>query len=151
MSIGIDFGFSHVKIVEIEQSENGFSVKKIGSKPILEDLNSFNPENINKANWIAAIHELCQEMNINPNKIKTVTSGLSGKQVSIKQITTLEMETQELTTSLEFEAKKHIPLDGTEVIMDYHIIGDNIKEVGKIDVLLIATTKNLINQNNKTI
>ena len=58
---------------------------------------------------------------------------------------------QELIQSLEFEAKKHIPLDGTEVIMDYHIIGDNIKEVGKIDVLLIATTKNLINQHYQLI
>ena len=45
--------------------------------------------------------------------------------------------------------KKHIPLDGTEVIMDYHIIGDNPKEPGKIDVLLIATTKNLINQHHQ--
>jgi len=35
--------------------------------------------------------------------------------------------------------------------MDYHIVGENTKEVGKIDVLLVATTKNLINQHNQLI
>ena len=34
MSIGIDFGFSHVKIVEIEPKDSGFTIKNIGSKPI---------------------------------------------------------------------------------------------------------------------
>ena len=61
------------------------------------------------------------------------------------------MAGQELVQALEFEAKKHIPLDGTEVIMDYHIIGESSKEVGKIDVLLVATTKNLITQHNQLI
>ncbi len=149
MSIGIDFGFSHVKIVEIEPKDSGFTIKNIGSKPIFEDLKNFNPEKINKSNWIAAIQELCQEMNINPNKIKTATSGLSGNKVSIKQITTLEMDSQELATSLEFEAKKHIPLDGTEPIIDYHIIGQNKEEIDKNDILLIATTKNYVSRHNE--
>ena len=149
MSIGIDFGYSHVKIIEIEQNDNGIVIKKIGSKSILEDLNNFNPENIDKANWVAAIQELCQELNINPNKTKKVTSGLSGKQVSIKQITTLEMESQELITSLEFEAKKHIPLDGTEPIIDYHILGQNKEEIDKNDILLVATTKNYVSKHDE--
>ena len=58
------------------------------------------------------------------------------------------MNDEELVNSLEFEAKKHIPLDGTEAVMDYHILGQNTKELDKINVLLFATTKNLINQHN---
>ena len=74
-----------------------------------------------------------------------------GSSTTIKQIVTLDLGGSELIQSLEFEAKKHIPLDGTEVIMDYHVIGDNVKEAGKIDVLLVATTKNLINQHDQLI
>ena len=58
------------------------------------------------------------------------------------------MKEDELLQSLEFEAKKHIPLDGTETVMDYHIKGSNTNEIDKIDVLLVATTKNIIKQSN---
>ena len=51
--------------------------------------------------------------------------------LSVKEITTLEMKEDELLQSLEFEAKKHIPLDGTEPIIDYHIIGQNKNEIDK--------------------
>ena len=90
----------------------------------------------------------CKEMGINPRRTKNIISGLTGKEVSIKQLTTLEMNEEDLATSLEFEAKKHIPLDGTEPILDYHIIGQNKEEIDKNDLLLVATTKNYINKHN---
>ena len=46
MSIGIDFGYSHVKIDEIEQNDTNIVIKKIGSKSILEDLNNFKIDQI---------------------------------------------------------------------------------------------------------
>ena len=59
---------------------------------------------------------------------------MSGSNVSIQQITTLEMNQEELEQSLEFEAKKHIPLDGTDAIIDYHHLGNNQSELDKINV-----------------
>jgi len=56
------------------------------------------------------------------------------------------MPDQELSVSLEFEAKKHIPLDGTDAIIDYHHLGVNNKEIDKINVLLASTTKNIIRE-----
>ena len=53
---------------------------------------------------------------------------------------------EELFQALEFEAKKHIPLDGTEAMMDYHILGNSTNEIDKINILLVATTKNIIKQ-----
>ena len=86
-----------------------------------------------------------------PKKIKTIITAISGKNLSVKEITTLEMKEDELLQSLEFEAKKHIPLDGTEAVMDYHIKGTNDNEIDKINVLLVATTKNIIKQFNSII
>ena len=149
MSTGIDIGTSEIKLIELSKINNNPAVAKICSKSTWDDLNTFDPEKLEKANWVASIKDICSEVKINPKRIKSITSAISGRNLSVKEITTLEMNEDELFQSLEFEAKKHIPLDGTKVIMDYHIIGENTKEVGKIDVLLVATTKNLINQHNQ--
>ena len=146
MSIGIDIGTSEVKLVELSTVNNDVVVSKIHSKSTWNDLNSFDPEKLEKSNWVACIGDICTDTKINPKRIKSIIAAISGKNLSVKEITTLEMNEDELFQSLEFEAKKHIPLDGTEAVMDYHIIGKNQSEIDKIDVLLVATTKNIIKQ-----
>ena len=146
MSIGIDLGTSEVKLVELSSVNNDAVVSKIHSKSTWNDLNSFDPEKLVKSNWVASINDICTDTKINPKRIKSIIAAISGKNLSVKEITTLEMNEDELFQSLEFEAKKHIPLDGTEAVMDYHIIGKNQGEIDKIDVLLVATTKNIIKQ-----
>ncbi len=148
MALGIDYGYRQVKAIELLKTEQEYTISKIGIQPVQDGEKNFDPENIGSSHWIAAIQNLLIEMKINPKRIKSFVSGISGNHVNIKQLTTLEMENDELTASLEFEAKKHIPLDGTEAVMDYHILGQNTKELDKINVLLFATTKNLINQHN---
>jgi len=146
MSISLDIGTNEVKLIELERVNDDAAVSKVFSKPTLNDMNSFDPEKLEKANWVACIKDLFEEIKIVPKKIKTITTAISGKNLSIKEITTLEMKEEELLQSLEFEAKKHIPLDGTEAVMDYHIKGNNESEIDKINVILVATTKNIIKQ-----
>ena len=147
MIVSIDIGNSNIKIIQSELNEGKLNIIKAGSKPI--DINSKKiPESISQSQFSATIDELCKELEINPRKTKNIISGLTGKEISIKQLTTLEMADEELGQSLEFEAKKHIPLDGTDPILDYHIIGQNKEEIDKNDLLLIATTKNYINRHN---
>ncbi len=149
MNLGIDIGYDSIKIVQLEKTSTGYTVQKIGSKRIHRDLNTFDPENITKSQWVAAIQDLCKELKITPKKFKHAVSSLSGSHISVKQITTLEMSNDELAASLEFEAKKHIPLDGTEAVLDFHVIGHDPKELDKINVIMIATTKNLVKQHNE--
>ena len=147
MILSIDIGNSNVKIIQSELKGEKLHIVKAGSKLINSDSKKI-PETIEQAQFVATINELCKEMDINPRKMKNIISGLTGKEVTIKQLTTLEMSQEELGESLEFEAKKHIPLDGTEPILDYYIIGQNKEELDKNDLLLIATTKNYINKHN---
>jgi type IV pilus assembly protein PilM len=146
MSISIDIGTSEVKLVELTTVNEDAVVSKIHCKSTWNDLKSFNPEKLEKSNWVASINDICVDTKINPKRVKSIIAAISGKNLSVKEITTLEMNEDELYQSLEFEAKKHIPLDGTEAVMDYHIIGKNQSEIDKIDVLLVATTKNIIKQ-----
>ncbi|MBC8213514.1 MAG: type IV pilus assembly protein PilM [Candidatus Marinimicrobia bacterium] len=150
-ALGIDFGYYSVKIVQLEKNASGYTLINAGNRRIIDEMDVFDPEIIDKSHWVAAILDLCKEMKINPKRIKNVVSSISGNFVSIKQITTLEMSNQELISSLEFEAKKHIPLDGSSAVMDYHIIGSDAKELDKINVLLVATTKKLLNQHHEII
>ncbi len=46
-----------------------------------------------------------------------------------------------MACSLLLEARKHIPLDGSETVVDYQILGDDPKESDKVRILLVATTK----------
>ncbi len=146
MSISLDIGTSEIKLVELETVNNDAVVSKVHCKSTWTDLDSFDPEKLEKSNWVACINDICIDTKINPKRIKSVTTAISGKNLSVKEITTLEMNEEELYQSLEFEAKKHIPLDGTDAVMDYYIIGKNESEIDKIDVLLVATTKNIIKQ-----
>jgi len=151
MSLGLDIGYFKSKVVSLSKKGDVVSAIKIGSANSFNDLNTFDPEMVTKAQWVANIQDLLKATKLRPRSQKNLTSSLMGSSTTIKQVVTLDLGGEELIQSLEFEAKKHIPLDGSEVIMDYHIIGESKKEVGKIDVLLVATTKKLINQHNQLI
>mgnify|MGYP003997956493 CR=1 FL=1 len=149
MTIGIDFGYSQVKMVQLDKTSDGYSLQNIGIRPLVNDISKFNPETIGKSNWVAAIQDLCKSMKINPKRIKNVVSVISGSNVSVRQLSTMEMSKDELLSSLEFEAKKHIPMDGSEPILDYHVLGSDPKELDKILILLVATSRKLITFHNE--
>ena len=48
-----------------------------------------------------------------------------------------------MASSILLEARKHIPLDGSESVVDYQILGDDVNDSDKVRVLLVATTKKL--------
>ena len=128
MSLGLDIGKYSVKIVELEKNKDQVVIKNIGEKNLFDDLNKFDHDKITKSQMSACIQDLCNEMNIKPKKIKTLTSSLSGKAIDVRQVTTLEMPDNELLVSLELEAKKHVPLDGTDAVIDYHLLGNHQNE-----------------------
>ena len=74
MGLGIDFGYSNLKMVELEKNNGLVSLKNIGIKNIYDDLNRFDPENITKAQWVSAIQNLSNEFNLQPKKLKNVIS-----------------------------------------------------------------------------
>ena len=146
MSLGLDIGKYSIKIVELEQSKDKLSIKNIGEKNLFDDLNKFDHDKITKSQISASIQDLCKEMNIKPKKIKNLTSSLSGKATDVRQITTLEMPDNELLVSLELEAKKHVPLDGTDAVIDYHLLGNHQEKLDQINLILTTTTKNRISE-----
>ena len=151
MSLGIDIGKYSIKIVELQEANNSFEIKNIGFKNTFEDIKKFDLEKINKSQLIATIQDLCKSMNLNPKRIKGLVSAIPSSLSDVRQISTLDLPDEELSTSLEMEAKKHIQLDGTDTIIDYHHLGSHPTELDKINVLLVATTKNVIAEHSDMI
>ena len=144
MSLGIDIGKFSIKAVQLSKDDNEVKVDNIGIINTFDDVNKFNLDNLSKSQVSACLQDLLAKMNIKPKKVKNIVSSLSGKSTDIRQITTLDMPDNELLVSLELEAKKHVPLDGTEAIIDYFHLGNSANELDKINVILATTTKNKI-------
>ena len=145
MYIGIDIGRQVVKLVSLEKNKSGYRVLKTAQRLIPDANRPFDPEKIDSPIRVIAIKELLRQIGAKPKRIKNLVTSICGTNASVKQITTMDMAQDELESSMNFEARKHIPMDGTDAIIDYQILGPNRSEVDKIDVALIACTKRVLN------
>tara|TARA_Y100000590_G_scaffold419577_1_gene521437 strand:- start:452 stop:1492 length:1041 start_codon:yes stop_codon:yes gene_type:complete len=144
MSFAIDIGKFSIKLVELEKVNDTVKIVKLSSINIVDDLDTYNIDKLSKSQISASIQDLLSKLNIKPKKIKNLISSLPGTYVDTRQVSILDMPDNELLQALELEAKKHVPLDGTEAIIDYHHIGKDPHELDKINLLLTTTTKNYI-------
>ena len=144
MYLGLDIGRQYVKMVATEKTKDGYRVLDAGSRLVPDANTAFDPEKIDRSHWVMAVRELFKQRGFNPKKAKTLITGIGGSSASIKQITTMEMPSDELESAMTFEARKHIPMDGTDAVIDYQILGSNKREVDKIDVGLVACTKGVL-------
>ena len=145
MNLGLDIGRQFVKAVLLDKNRGGTKIVNTGIRLVPDQNKTYDPESITKPMWVMAVRELMREMNINPKRVKNLVSSLNGTNVSVKQITTMDMPEDELFSSMTFEARKHIPMDGSDAVIDFQVFGPNPKEVDKIDIGLVACTKKVSN------
>ena len=145
MYLGLDIGRQYVKMVTVEKSRDEYKILDAGSRLVPELNATYDPEKIDHTHRVMAVKELLRQQGLNPKRVKSVISGINGSSSSIKQITTMEMPSDDLQSAMTFEARKHIPMDGTDAVIDYQIFGSNSREIDKIDVGLVACTKGVIN------
>ena len=141
MILGLDIGRQYIKAVVLDKTKGGHKLVNHGLRLVPEPNQTYDPEKISQPHWVMAVRELMKEMKINPKRVKHLVTSLNGSHVSVKQITTLDMPIEELHSSMTFEARKHIPMDGSDAVIDFQILGSNPKEVDKIDIALVACTK----------
>ncbi|NQV16289.1 type IV pilus assembly protein PilM [bacterium] len=150
MSIGIDIGRFEIKAVQLNKSPKGYQLVNYGSEPVYDKSRDFDPERLSEENIIQACKQLMAKMKINPKRVKSLTTGMSNQLSSIRQLKMVNTDDEEeLSQALQFEARKHIPMDGTDALMDYQILGEDIREMDKLNVLLVASTQRNLNNHLK--
>lgn len=143
---GLDIGSHNIKIVKLARKQDKYFLSAFGvapstSKGLLSEAES------DLVALAEIIKKLYQETKI---KTKNVAAALPQDQIFVRVVTFPSLSEGELESALRWEAEQYIPLPLEEVILTHEIVG-RVKEDGKekIDVLLAAAPKNLIEKTIK--
>ena len=127
-SVGLDIGSFYIKAAEINGGTGGLK------------LANFAAGEIQSKQVAGAIRMVLEKAEITAKKVNI---SISGPSVIVRYIRLPKMRKDELRSAMQFEAEKHIPFDMKEVSLDCQIL-DRSEQSGKMNVLLVAAKKSLI-------
>ncbi len=139
--VGLDIGYHSVKAVVLEVSGHRYRVLHRGVRPLWNDSAPYNPDGPKRSQIGPVIVDLFRSFKLSPRKLKDLRSLVDNPQVAAKEITAIPLEEKEMASAMLLEARKHIPLDGSETQIDYQILGDHPEEADKVRVLIVASSK----------
>jgi type IV pilus assembly protein PilM len=144
LRVGLDIGSHAIKMVLAEKGSHGkLRLVKAISRDIYAGQEKFDLDGPKKTLVVPLLLEMFQEAGVRPKRIAHLGSCIGGSNQAAKEIRTLQMAEGEMASSILQEARKHVPLDGSESVVDYQILGEDPKEADKVRVLVAATTKRM--------
>ena len=87
-----------------------------------------------------AIVSCLNEVDLNPRGVGGVSTGISGSDVIVKQITLPIVEETEIAGAIRFEARKHLPFDPQTMVLDYQVLGRSAQD-HQTDLMLAAVSR----------
>jgi len=141
--VGLDVGSHSIKAVVVERVGQRYRVVNRGLREIYTGTQVYDPDGAKRSQIVPLMLDLFKEFRLQPKKLKNVRTVISGAQVAAKEIVALPLSKTEMDSAMILEARKHIPLDGSETQVDYQVLGEHAKEPDKVRVLVVATTKKL--------
>ncbi|MCX6640670.1 MAG: type IV pilus assembly protein PilM [bacterium] len=139
--VGLDIGTHSIKVVVLEKTGSNYRLVNSAILPIYSPGEIFDPDGPKKPVVVPRLINAFAQLNLSPRRVKHIASCIGGQAVAAKEIKSIQMTDEEMDSSLLLEARKHLPLDGSETIVDYQVLGDDPNESDKIRVLLVAATR----------
>lgn len=134
--VGLDIGSNSVKIAELKQSRDSYSLKSLGEAllPYESIVNKVitKPEDVTDN-----IATLVDQHGI---KTRDTVISISGHSVIIKKVTLPSMSDEELAEAIPWELEQYLPQSINDVNYDYQILPGETPE-GNMDVLIVAAKK----------
>ncbi|MBU0507576.1 pilus assembly protein PilM [bacterium] len=144
LRVGLDIGSHAIKLVVAEKGSHGkLRLVKAISRDLYAGQDKFDMDGPKKTQVVPLLLEMFQEIGVRPKRISHLGSCIGGTNQAAKEIRTLQLSEDEMASSILQEARKHVPLDGSESVVDYQILGEDPKEADKLRVLVAATTKRM--------
>ncbi len=137
---GLDIGTYSVKLVEIDNENGRYRLKNYSIIDLYGEGEEYEIEGASYSRQSEALKNCFKQLKVNPRRVKNLNCSMGGTSVAVKQIKSIPLGAEELESSLSFEARKHLPLDDTDAILDFQIL-DGGAEAPHMDILLVATTK----------
>ena len=147
-SIGLDIGTHSIKMVHIKKQHSGFKLVNYEVRSTVPAGTEYIISDLRKERYAPIVAEMMKTMHINPRKVKRIVSSVGGDNTSIKQIKTIFLPEDELDSALFFEAKKHLPISGSDMLLDYQVLSVEEK-TNNMNILLASTTRELLNQHTE--
>jgi type IV pilus assembly protein PilM len=145
LRVGLDIGSHAIKMVIGEKGSHGrLRLVKALSRDMYTGADAkYDPDGPKKTLVVPLLLEMFQEAGVRPKRVAHLGSCIGGVNQAAKEIRTLQLSDEEMASSILQEARKHVPLDGSESVVDYQILGEDPKEPDKVRVLVAATTKRM--------
>ncbi len=147
-SIGLDIGSHSVKMIHLKKQHDSFRLLNYEVKPTVPAGVDYTISDLTLDRFAPVISGMLRSMKINTKKIKHLVSSVGGDNTSIKQIRTIFLPDEELESALFFEAKKHLPISGSDMILDYQVLSVEEK-TNNMNILLTSTTKDLLMEHSQ--
>ncbi|HEY9828920.1 MAG TPA: type IV pilus assembly protein PilM [Stenomitos sp.] len=139
--VGIDIGSSSIKLVQLKEQKGNYTLVHVGVIPL--PVQAIVDNSLMDAASIAdAIKSLIASQGV---KAKDVACSISGNSVIIRKILLPAMPPEELEDQIAWEAEQYIPFDINDVNMDFQILSPDSIDPSKMNVLLVASKKDIIN------
>jgi type IV pilus assembly protein PilM len=139
--VGIDIGSSSVKLVQLKELKDSYQLLSAGIVPLPPEAIVDNTLMDNSA-IAGAIRTLVASLGV---KVTDVACSISGNSVIIRKITLPVMPVEELEDQITWEAEQYIPFDINDVNMDFQVLSPDAFDPSKMNVLLVASKKDIIN------
>jgi type IV pilus assembly protein PilM len=139
--IGIDIGSSSVKLVQLKDNKGSLQLLNAAIIPLPPEAIVDNTL-MDSSSVALVVKNLVSSLGI---KVKDVACSISGNSVIIRKIVLSAMPQEELEDQISWEAEQYIPFDINDVNMDFQILSPDSNDPSKMNVLLVASKKDIIN------
>lgn len=142
-AFGIDFSDLRLRIVKLEKKGKFFDLVSWNETEIPAGIIK-NGEILNKEKLIAIIKDTVKEVNGRKITTKYVVASLSEQKAFLQVIKVPKMDKDELKTAIPFEAESYIPIPVGQAYLDYEIISPSSNRSKKLEVLIGAMPKDIV-------
>lgn len=138
---GLDIGTSSLKAVEVKRDGKGKTLQLYASVPITSGP-SFVSESESDLKLLSS--QIKDFVNSYPFSSNNAIVALPESQIFTRVITLPKIGEKELKNTMQWEAQQYVPVPLSDVTLDYQVIDDGVIPSEKMDVLLIAAPKSLV-------
>lgn len=138
---GLDIGSSSLKAVEVKRDGKGSTLQLYASVALKSNMGFLADTEGDLKVLSSNIKEFIESYPFSSNK---VIVALPESQIFTRVITLPKITEKELANTMQWEAQQYIPVPLTDVSLDFQIIDGGSSDNDKMDVLLIAAPKNLV-------
>jgi type IV pilus assembly protein PilM len=136
---GLDVGSSAVKLVQLHEGRDGWSLTAFGRAPLPPD--AIADGTIRDPGLVAdAIKQAADKAGV---KSRRAAIAISGRELIVKKVQIPEVPAKEVPDVVQLEAEHHIPFAIEEVSLDHQVMN---RHDGVMDLLLVAVKRSKVTE-----